>query len=99
RARYVSAGVPRIRRPSNARTNPIMQIRIIRCEALRLLTHDLRSSPALPSRDIENGLVDWLLLCEWIGTRSDELIIIIRVYIREFPRRPHYRRCRVLTVP
>src|SRR6266516_7368784 len=69
RARYVSAGVPSIRRPSSARTNPMMQIRTVRYEALRLLAHDLRSSPALPSRDIQRGLVDGLLLCEWITTR------------------------------
>jgi len=62
----VSAGVPSIRRPSNARMNPTMQIRMIRFETLRLLAHDLRSSPALPSRDIERGLIDWFLLCEWI---------------------------------
>ncbi len=65
----MSAGVPSIRRPSSARTNPMMQIRTVRYEALRLLAHDLRSSPALPSRDIQRGLVDGLLLCEWITTR------------------------------
>jgi len=57
----VSVEVPSIRRPSSAITIPAMHIRMICFAIRRLLAHDRRSSPVLPSRDIWKDLVDQLL--------------------------------------